>query len=109
MTAQRPWTPDMLADRWGCSGETVRKLCATGRLPAFRVGVQWRIRPEVVEEYEQCGTIASDASEGASSSHGPEKVESATVTDFPRPRSRVQRRKAETFFEGKPPGPLGIW
>lgn len=25
----RPWTPDMLADRWGVSGETVRHLIET--------------------------------------------------------------------------------
>jgi excisionase family DNA binding protein len=30
--------------------KTVRKMIADGTLPAVRVGVQWRIRPEVVAE-----------------------------------------------------------
>jgi len=32
----RPWTPDALAARWGCSGETVRQMCADGRQ------IEWR-------------------------------------------------------------------
>lgn len=58
-----------LAVRWGCSGETVRQMCASGRLPAFRVGRMWRIPAAAVEEYE-CGTIGSDGSRDGSSSHG---------------------------------------
>lgn len=26
MPSARPWTPDMLAERWGCSAETVRQM-----------------------------------------------------------------------------------
>ncbi len=50
--SQRPYTPNSLADRWGCSAQTVRNLISEGRLRAFRVGRLFRIKPEAVEEYE---------------------------------------------------------
>ncbi len=47
------YTPDTLADRWGCSGKTVRLLIEAGKLRAFRVGERLiRIPAEAVEEYE---------------------------------------------------------
>ena len=30
---------------------TVRSLCASGEIPARRVGSQWRIHPSVLEEF----------------------------------------------------------
>jgi len=41
----RPLTPDEIAHRWGCSGETVRSLIRKGELPAFRVGRMFRVTP----------------------------------------------------------------
>lgn len=38
MTPARPFTCDTLADRWGCSAETIRQMVVSGRLPGFRVG-----------------------------------------------------------------------
>ncbi|QOL82349.1 excisionase family DNA-binding protein [Pseudooceanicola spongiae] len=49
MIGTRPFTPDGLAERWGCSGETVRNMIRDGMLPAFRVRRMYRIRPEIVE------------------------------------------------------------
>ncbi|GGA13779.1 MULTISPECIES: helix-turn-helix domain-containing protein [Salipiger] len=69
MAAPRPYTPDDLAARWGCSGETVRNMIREGELPAFRVGRMYRIRPEIVEEYE-CGNIASEGSKDDGSLSG---------------------------------------
>lgn len=39
----RPLTPDEIAERWACSGETVRSLIRRGELPAFRVGRMFRV------------------------------------------------------------------
>jgi excisionase family DNA binding protein len=30
----RPYTPDEMAARWGCAGETVRAMIRSGQLPA---------------------------------------------------------------------------
>lgn len=47
---QRPYlTVAEAADRLGVSRETVRYWCRTGRLPATRFGLWWRIRPQDVE------------------------------------------------------------
>lgn len=83
----RPWTPDMLADRWGCSGETVRQLIRSGQLPAFRVGRMLRVKHETVEAYE-CGTIESEGSKDDSSSHGTTNEAPADVIAL-----RLKRRK----------------
>ncbi len=34
---RQPFTPETLAERWGCSGETVRQMVRSGQLPGFRV------------------------------------------------------------------------
>lgn len=39
-------------ERWMCSGETVRQLIRTGKLPAFRIGRMMRVTPQALEEYE---------------------------------------------------------
>lgn len=38
-----PFTPDMLAERWQCSAETVRQLIKRGELRGFRVGRMMRV------------------------------------------------------------------
>ncbi|WP_090737635.1 helix-turn-helix domain-containing protein [Paracoccus homiensis] len=95
----RPYTPDMLADRWGCSAETVRAMIRNGELPAFRVGRMMRVTQQTVEDYE-CGSANSMES---MSSHGRKMTASAADTGSKQKPSRAQRRKAETFFDGKPP------
>lgn len=37
--SERPFTPDMLAERWLCSSAHIRRLCQRGDLPHFRVGM----------------------------------------------------------------------
>jgi len=55
------YTPDMLAERWHCSGKKVRLLILSGELRAFRLGERLiRIPADAVEEFE-CRTIASPA------------------------------------------------
>ncbi|WP_411969821.1 helix-turn-helix domain-containing protein [Paracoccus sp. DMF] len=88
----KPWTPDMLADCWGCSGETVRQLIRSGQLPAFRVGRMLRVKHETVEAYE-CGTIRSEGSKDDTSSHGTTNEAPADVISprAARPGARMQR------------------
>ncbi|WP_425440060.1 excisionase family DNA-binding protein [Rhodovulum kholense] len=60
----------MLAERWGCSGETVRAMIRDGRLPAFRVGGRLlRVSAQTVRDFE-CGTFGSAASRADMSSSG---------------------------------------
>lgn len=53
MGVPKPFTADMLAERWECSAETVRQLYKRGELRGFRVGRMIRIPLDAVEEYEK--------------------------------------------------------
>lgn len=47
------YTPNTLAERWGCTGRHVRELINSGRLQAIKLGPKIiRIRKEWVEEFE---------------------------------------------------------
>ena len=35
---ERPYSPETLADRWGCSAEKVRTMYRNGELDGFRLG-----------------------------------------------------------------------
>lgn len=48
----RLFSPDTLAERWGCSATQVRTLIKSGKLSAFRIGSLYRIRLEAVEAFE---------------------------------------------------------
>lgn len=39
-----------VADAFGVSHKTIRRMIADGRVPAVRIGQQWRIRPEAVRD-----------------------------------------------------------
>lgn len=103
-TADRPFTPEMLAERWLCSAETVRRMCRTGALRHYKIGGQYRIKPEAVEIIEcnqESGVSMDDMSQRGSNQT--ERV----VAIASRPKAaKPQRRKAETFFGGRSPGPL---
>ena len=49
----RYYTIGTLAELWGVSDKTVRKLVNSGELPHIRIGNLIRIRPDQVEEYER--------------------------------------------------------
>ena len=42
-----------LANRWGCSQQTVRIMCKKGELEHFKVGNRYRINAEQVRKYEK--------------------------------------------------------
>lgn len=90
MTA-RPYTAEMLAERWECSAETVRQMIRDGRLPAFRVGRMMRVTQQVVEQYE-CGIIGSEGSRAVSSSCGTNQTERGHVIAL---RLTQQRKRSE--------------
>lgn len=75
MTAQRPYSPETLADRWGCSAEKVRLMYRAGELPGFRLGKLIRIPAAEVERYECQTNTASPSTE--ENGHSP----SETVRD----------------------------
>jgi excisionase family DNA binding protein len=66
MTA-RPYSPDTLAEHWGCSSEKIRQMCKRGELASFRLGKLYRIPANEVERVEcqntaLCGTESNGAS-----------------------------------------------
>ncbi|WP_152612544.1 helix-turn-helix domain-containing protein [Leisingera sp. ANG-M7] len=69
MEPARPFSADTLAERWGCSAESVRQLARQGAIRYFRVGKMYRFPKSAVEEFE-CQTSGSDASAAASASTG---------------------------------------
>jgi len=62
LPAAKPFTPETLAERWGCSSEKVRQMFHTGELPGFRLGKLIRIQAIEVERYE-CQNIGSSNTE----------------------------------------------
>lgn len=65
-----PFSLKTLAERWGCSDETVRQMVISKKLPAFRVGTMLRIPAAAVEEYEACKNTGSEGSTADMSSLG---------------------------------------
>lgn len=48
----RPYSPETLADRWGCSAEKVRLMYHDSELAGFRLGKLIRIPAAEVDRYE---------------------------------------------------------
>ena len=70
MTAQgKPYSPETLADRWGCSAQKVRNMYHAGELVGFQLGKLIRI-PAVEVERIECQNIALQCTEESSLSHG---------------------------------------
>jgi excisionase family DNA binding protein len=61
----KPYSPELLADRWGCSPEKVRQMYHRGELAGFRLGKLIRIPANEVERFE-CAQL--QAPKGTSSS-----------------------------------------
>ncbi|MGD9806456.1 MAG: excisionase family DNA-binding protein [Hyphomicrobiaceae bacterium] len=74
MNDARPYSVKTLAERWGCSVDTIYDLIAKGRLPAFRAGGRLlRISARAVERWESAegqieGAGIADAPSMATSS-----------------------------------------
>lgn len=59
----RPYSPETLADRWGCSAEKVRLMCRDGELASFRLGKLIRIPASEVERVECLNTPSPSTGE----------------------------------------------
>jgi excisionase family DNA binding protein len=69
MPAERPYTPESLADRWGCSPEKVRRMYHDGQVAGFRLGKLIRIPASEVARIEcQTGTDSESTGDDTASS-----------------------------------------
>lgn len=84
MTA-KPYSPETLGERWGCSAEKIRLMYHGGELAGFRLGKLIRIAAAEVERYE-CQNIPSPSTE----ENGPSPGES--LDDSTRYESRLARQ-----------------
>ena len=62
----KPYTPETLAERWGCSAEKIRQMFHNGELTGFRLGKLIRIPAIEVERYE-CLPLTSSSTIAESS------------------------------------------
>jgi excisionase family DNA binding protein len=62
----RPFSPETLAERWGCSAEKVRRMYHDGELVGFRLGKLIRIPAAEVDRIE-CQTLTASSDTGESS------------------------------------------
>jgi excisionase family DNA binding protein len=97
----RPFTPDMLAERWQVSANTVRAEIERGALSAFRIGKLYRIKSEAVEEYE-CRNTRLVSSGEALPSHGTTE-DGADVFSLRHAREKRRRPKPSTSSGERPP------
>ena len=72
MTA-KPYSPETLAERWGCSAEKIRQMCRRGEIANFKLGKLIRIPAAEIERFE-CQTTHSPDIEGT----GRSPIERAT-------------------------------
>lgn len=58
--AKRPYSPETLAERWGCSAEKIRQMCRRGEIESFKLGKLIRIPAAEVERIETVGNTQRD-------------------------------------------------
>jgi excisionase family DNA binding protein len=83
----KPFTPESLGERWGCSAEKIRQMFHSGELPGFRLGKLIRIPAIEVERYE----CASQPVQNLSSSATEENMQSRLARDEIAAESRLAR------------------
>lgn len=99
----RPYSPQTLANRWGCSAEKVRTMCRNGELASFTLGKLIRIPAHEVERYE-CQSTPSLDTEESLPSRG-ESLDDCTRAEFQLARLTNVAPKAspERFGHGSTP------
>lgn len=65
--SEKPFSPETLAHRWGCSAEKVRLMYHAGELLGFRLGKLIRIPAGEVDRYECQNTGSLSIAEGSAS------------------------------------------
>lgn len=91
-------TPKMVADRWMCSEQQVRKLIASGQLPHFKAGGKLiRLLKTEVEAYEWRTNGGSPASrENSASSGEPIRTVVDIVLEPATPKKQPRRQRLDT-------------
>lgn len=89
----RPFSPETLANRWGCSSEKIRQMYHLGELHGFRLGRLIRIPANEVERVECLNTDLSNT-EDNSASLTPNRAEAAFA-------SRLERLTRERPSDGQ--------
>ena len=95
----RPFTPETLAERWGCSSEKIRQMYHLGELHGFRLGRLIRIPANEVERIE-CQSIDLSGTEESSASHSLNRDEAAFESRLERLTGEPQ--SSERHPSGKP-------
>ena len=85
-------TPDTLAALWCVSGSTIRNLIKRGELRAVRIGSQYRITSDAVEDY-LCSNSQSGGSRGDTSSLGRARTESGRDSGYLLKHAQTQNGK----------------
>lgn len=97
MMQAKPYTPETLAERWGCSATTIRNLCGAGEIEHFRLGRMYRIPAHVVEGLEGCQKSPSENYEAATRSTGKMMSQANdAVISLRHAPARKRKQKAET-------------
>ncbi len=52
MSVARPFSPETLGERWGCSPDKVRRMYRSGEIKGFKLGKLIRIPADAVERFE---------------------------------------------------------
>ena len=95
----KPYSPATLAERWGCSSETVRTMCRSGAIGWFQLGKLIRIPAAEVERYE-CQNIGSSSIADVSASPTATRNEDAFAAHLV--RQTVGLRNLALVNFGKP-------
>jgi excisionase family DNA binding protein len=76
----RPFSPETLAERWGCSAEKVRQMFHRGELAGFRLGKLIRIPAIEVERFEaECSQTQQDINSSNIAGNTPSRSAGAPV------------------------------
>ena len=64
MTITEPWlSVEQIAAHLGISKETVYRWLEKGKIPAHRVGKQWRFKPSEVDEWVKSGSASEETAD----------------------------------------------
>lgn len=103
MTEAKPYSPDTLAARWGCSAGKVRAMCRNGEIASFTLGKLIRIPAAEVERVECQSTHSPDTGESLPSRG--ESLDDCTRAEFRQARLTNDAPKASParFGQGSTP------
>ena len=101
MTDAKPYSPDTLAERWGCSAGKIRAMCHAGQLASFTLGKLIRIPAAEVERIECQNTPSPDT--GASGRSPSETVNVAAESRLARITSPTLKAPRAPFGQGSTP------